>query len=194
LAGEAVQNLRSALDHAVYAIAKRPTTRTQFPIFIDPCEFQVRGKPMVKGVPEPICAAIERAQPYNRLPERPEFDRLWQLRFLSNLDKHRTLAVVATAIDLELVGLRDGVHLNWNQFATERTLGHGETHISSFTATSEAEIEEVDVSPDFSFEVRVQGQPVSHLVAIAMRVFEVVTEIESGGEPISPFAAYPISL
>jgi hypothetical protein len=43
LAGEAIQNVRSALDHLVWAAVKEPTTRTQFPIFTDADKFRVRG-------------------------------------------------------------------------------------------------------------------------------------------------------
>jgi hypothetical protein len=43
LAGEAIQNIRAALDHVVWASVKRPSTKTAFPIFTDPCEFQVIG-------------------------------------------------------------------------------------------------------------------------------------------------------
>ena len=44
--GDFLHDLRSALDHLVYALAtlrrKRPRG-TQFPIFLDYCEFQVKG-------------------------------------------------------------------------------------------------------------------------------------------------------
>lgn len=193
LAGEAAQNLRSALDHAVFAATSQPSDEIQFPISRSAAGFTSRrSKNMVKGITESVRAAIERAQPYNRLPQNPDLDRLWQLRFLSNLDKHKALAVVVSAVDREIVGIREGVDLTWSEYATGKPLGHGETHISTFTATSETEINEVDVSPDFAYEVAIQGQPISHLVAVAQRVFEVVTEIESDGTPISPFAQYPI--
>jgi len=50
MAGEAIQSLRAALDHAVYTAAKGKG-RTQFPIFTDPCEFQAKGRPMIGRVP-----------------------------------------------------------------------------------------------------------------------------------------------
>src|SRR4051794_1704160 len=56
LAGEAIQNIRSALDHLVYA-ASGGRSRSQFPIFTDPCEFQVLGGRMLQGVPESIRTA-----------------------------------------------------------------------------------------------------------------------------------------
>jgi hypothetical protein len=70
LAGEAIQNLRSALDHLVYA-ASGGRSRAQFPIFTDACEFQVLGSGMLQRVPEPVRAVIEKAQPYRTFPPDP---------------------------------------------------------------------------------------------------------------------------
>ena len=192
LAGEAVQNLRSALDHAVWSVAsKRDRDRTQFPIFTDPCEFQVLGARMLKGVPKPIRALIEEAQPYRRLPQRPALHALEWLRTLSNIDKHRALHTVAAFVSNEFIGIGSDIDIKWHKLGTYRDLGHGETEVSSFTATSEREFEDVEVQPAFSYQVRIEARPLDHLVSVAQRVFECVTEVETG-EPISPGAAYPI--
>jgi hypothetical protein len=113
------------------------------------------------------------------------------LRDLSNLDKHRTLAVIACAVGREHVGTSNDIDINWTKIATERPLGHGEAHISSFTATSETEIKEMDVDPGFTYEVRIEGRPLDVLVIMAKRVFQVVAECETG-ERLSPFAVYPV--
>ena len=55
--GDAIQNIRSSLDHAVYTAAKGKG-RTQFPIFEDPCEFQVIGRKGIAAVPAPIRAIM----------------------------------------------------------------------------------------------------------------------------------------
>lgn len=108
VAGEAIQSLRSALDHAVYAIAKKNRSRCQYPIFIDACEFQVRGRPLIAGVPKPIRALIEEAQPYKTQPAKPALAPLAILNSLSNLDKHRNLTTVATAVPFQYIGLGEG--------------------------------------------------------------------------------------
>src|SRR5205809_138288 len=44
--GDAIQNIRAALDHLVYELATpkaRKSIRLQFPIFVDECEFKVRS-------------------------------------------------------------------------------------------------------------------------------------------------------
>lgn len=192
MAGEAIQSLRAALDHAVFAAAKGKG-RTQFPIFTDRCEFQVKGRPLIRRVPAPIRARIEAAQPYEHLPERPALDNLAILAHLSNLDKHRTLTTVACAVDLASVGVESHIELTWRKYPFIHEVLSHDAEIKSFVATSNTEIEDVDVQPSFTYEVRMEGRPlVSTLVAIAKRVFEVVKECETG-ETISPFEqGYPI--
>ena len=190
LAGEAIQNLRAALDHMVYAKSGE-RSRTQFPIFSDPCEFQVRGLPMIKGVPESVRATIEKAQPYRNYPPNPGETMLARLRVLSNLDKHRTLTTIASAVVREGVGVGDGVNVTWQQFGTDRPLASGETHVSTFTATSDTELAEADVQPMFGYEVRIEGRPVDVLKGIVHEEFRVLVECETG-QPPSLFVRYPL--
>lgn len=189
LAGEAVQNLRSSLDHAVYAISRH--RRGQFPIFTDACEFQVLGRRMLKGVPEAVRTRIEKAQPYAGAPGAPAQMPLAVLSSLSNLDKHRVLATVVSAVHHEAIGVPEGVEARWEMSATNRPLGSGKTHISTFVAFAEAEGVEVKVYPSFAYQVRIEGRPINYLVGIAQEVFRIVAEVETG-EPLSPFAPYPI--
>jgi hypothetical protein len=192
LAGEAIQNLRSALDHAVYALAKKNRSKSQFPIFTDPCEFQVKGRPLIAGVPSPVRALMERRQPYNRFPQNPARDSLAILNRLSNHDKHRTLTTLATAVRFQYIGLGEGVRVEaLAPFSEGQPLHYG-AHIAHFIARSTTEIREKDVAPRFSYEVRIEGLPLgSTLTAIAQRVFEAVEECETGA-PVPPGAQYPI--
>jgi hypothetical protein len=68
-AGEAIQNLRSALDHMVYA-ASRGRDMTQFPIFTNADKYREKAAAMLTGVPDSVRAVIEKAQPYNSLSAR----------------------------------------------------------------------------------------------------------------------------
>jgi hypothetical protein len=190
IAGEAIQNLRSALDHLVYEASGR-RSRSQFPIFTDPCEFQVLGGPMLKGVSESVRTTIENAQPYRNYPPAPAQAMLEQLRVLSNLDKHRILATVASAVEHEGVGTPEGVTITWHKYGTNRPLGSGETHVSTFTASSETERDEMDVQPMFAYEVRIEGRPLAFLKGIVHDIWPVLIEIETG-KPLSPLAAYPL--
>ena len=106
LAGDAIQNLRAALDHIVYA-ASGGEEQTKFPIFTDPAKFQQKAPGMLKGVPASVVATIEKAQPYRNYPPDPAQTMLVRLQDLSNLDKHRTLATIASAVVREGVGVRE---------------------------------------------------------------------------------------
>jgi hypothetical protein len=187
-----VQSLRSALDHAVYAIAKKNRSRCQYPIFIDACEFQVRGRPLIAGVPKPIRALIEEAQPYKTQPAKPALAPLAILNSLSNLDKHRNLTTVATAVPFQYIGLGEGVRIEaLRPFAEGEPLHYG-AHIAHFIARSDTEIRERDVSPRFAYEVRIEERSlIDTITAIAKRTFEWITECETG-RPMPPFARYPL--
>jgi hypothetical protein len=94
LIGETVQNLRTALDYLVYALAwfdTGPDTagerKTQFPICDSPGEYKRKAKIWLEGVSDDHAAAIEWLQPYK--------GRKWlaSLRDISNLDKHNVVPV-----------------------------------------------------------------------------------------------------
>lgn len=196
LLGEAVQNLRAALDHTIWrawsdAGNTGDGSHTQFPIATDSFSFEVQAARMLEGVPDSIRTLVEAAQPYRVSPQAPTREALELLRTLSNTDKHRTLNTVATAIAHSMWHLPAGTRLSEHEFPGQKPLGRGKTHVASFVATSETAVEEMDVKPRFTYEVRIEGMPLDILVAITRRVFETVTAVETGQEP-SPFAAYLI--
>jgi hypothetical protein len=193
LAGEAIQNLRSSLDHIVYA-ASGERDWTQFPIFTSTDKYREKAPGMLPGVPDSVKLTIEKAQPYNSYAPDPGQAMLEQLRLLSNLDKHRTLATVASAVEHEGVGHSDGVTIEWQKHATNRPLSGGEQHVSTFTATAddEAEIGAVTVEPMVSYEVRIEGRPINYLRGIVHDIYPILYECETG-QPLSPFAPYPLS-
>jgi integrase len=189
-AGEAIQNLRAALDHMVYA-ASGERDRTQFPIYTDADRFHENAPRMLQGVPESVVTTIEKAQPYQNHPSAPERAMLEQLRMLSNRDKHRTLATIASAVVREGVGMSRGVSVTWQQYGTNRPLAGGETHVSTFTASSEGKLAVGDVELFLDYEVRLEGEPFSNLKGIVHDVYRVLVECETG-EPLSPLAPYPL--
>ncbi len=190
LAGEAIQNLRSALDHLVYELSGN-NRRTQFPIFTDRCEFQVLGSRRLKGVSEAKRALIEKVQPYRFMPEDAAQHPLAQLSSLSNLDKHRVLATVASAVTHEGVGIPHGVTLTWEEYATHKRLGAGKAHISTFVIRTEGEAEDVDVEPLFSYDVRIEGRPIGNLRWIGNSVYRAFAEVDTG-QPLPPLAPHPL--
>jgi hypothetical protein len=92
LVGETVQNLRTALDYLVYALAwldsGAPQDKTQFPMESTREGFNGRRATLLKGLSEEHVTAIERLQPFD--------GGAWldPLRNASNQDKHRALNVI----------------------------------------------------------------------------------------------------
>lgn len=98
--GDAIQNMRNALDYLVYELSPpryRRKGRTGFPIYDDMCLFEVEGRQMIRGITGDELTLIERVQPYKRT-NPPANDPLSILRRLSNKDKHRLLLTVAAAV------------------------------------------------------------------------------------------------
>jgi hypothetical protein len=189
LAGDAIQNLRSALEHVAWTAAvPGHKSRTQFPIFKDAREYARKGRPMIAGLPAPVQTLIEQTQPYNAVPDGPTFDPLWQLSELSNLDKHRTLATVAGAVDTPYFGWAGATedtfeftHVGFNQPL------HEGAHVASVLATAD-----VDVDPNLIYRVAIEGRPlVGTLQGIVRRVFEVVALVETGQDWPAHGRQYP---
>ncbi len=105
--GDCLQNMRTALDHLVWAMAiahsgQEPPFKTSFPIYTNRDAFHDRkssGKPTpgsglkrIEVLPEAAQALIESFQPYHC---RDEYDsHLWVLNEFSRIDRHRTLSIV----------------------------------------------------------------------------------------------------
>jgi hypothetical protein len=102
VAGDAIQNMRSALDHVAYRLVmaggKRPSGRCCFPIFISQGVYlaavshQKRAPIDLRGVSDAAMAEIERSQPYHR-GDTAANHPLWLLYQLSNIDKRRRLHI-----------------------------------------------------------------------------------------------------
>ncbi|HLG07790.1 MAG TPA: hypothetical protein VI409_03860 [Gaiellaceae bacterium] len=177
--GDTIYNLRCALDHVVYA--KWRSRKAMFPIYVDKCEFQVRGTPRIAGLSPTLRADIESVQPYRTIPEQPDLDPLAVLHELSNLDKHRELSTVSNFLDVPWVA--SSVPPT-TQFSFEYT-GEGkpmneETHVLTFVLIG-PEANSVHVHPDFSFEVRVEGRGLRDVLEqITRRVGLIVQQMDAG--------------
>lgn len=103
--GDIVQNLRSALDHLVFALADKDTPgrgedrATQFVIVGTSAEFKnVRWH--LKHLSTHHQGMIEQEQPYIKHPADVAIHPLSWLERLSNIDKHHVIHVVRFAADL----------------------------------------------------------------------------------------------
>lgn len=134
MVGDAVHNLRSALDHVAYQLAldgyqaDRPgeaipaghQRRIMFPIVAvsnDPRlsveEFYAQVvKAQLRYVPDSAAAAIQTLQPYERTPAAPLTDPLWAVNEIDVIDKHRKLHTTAVAFPIKEFSIGGGdVHI-----------------------------------------------------------------------------------
>lgn len=103
IAGDAVYNLRSSLDHIAWQLAlltkDRPYGRTEFPIVGEDTPENIRGfKRVTRDIPSNAIDEIKALQPYLRGPAYKD-DLLWKLDKLCNIDKHRVIPAQGTALD-----------------------------------------------------------------------------------------------
>ena len=126
--GDVIQNLRSALDHVIFAISFsrapsefRDDRTTEFPICDDPNTFhrpRRRNRPPlyeIRGIPPDAQAVVEGLQPYHRGKGYLSDDPLWILREMSNIDKHRNIHVTAWSahtISLDITDIAPRVRIH----------------------------------------------------------------------------------
>jgi hypothetical protein len=163
LVGEAVHNIRSALDYMVWdlVVAQTGSIRTGnkagFPVFLSEAGYKDRGKPMLKGTSGKPRAVIDKEQPCYTGEGADSL--LWQLQELNNWDKHRCLQLGGASLrqltgrfefpEIQVAGAmtgqtfrRPGPFNDGDEFL--RTTFHGCWNESSW---------DVDVDGDFPFDV-----------------------------------------
>ncbi|MGC1184399.1 MAG: hypothetical protein WBA31_04500 [Candidatus Dormiibacterota bacterium] len=110
LTGDAIQNLRSALDHLVHHLVQVGTGRpgpfyhSEFPIFDSATGYKAGKGRKVQGASPEAVTAIDALNPY-----KGGNDTLWQLHKLNLVDKHRFLITVGSnfrSVDLGGFGFR----------------------------------------------------------------------------------------
>jgi hypothetical protein len=97
IAGDAIHNLRSALDHLawhlVLANGNTPSRQTCFPIFDSAAKYQAMDARKVRGMSQGAIDAIDAAKPYQGGNEA-----LHTLHLLDIADKHHSLLVTLVAV------------------------------------------------------------------------------------------------
>lgn len=176
MAGEVVHQLRSSLDHMVYALVIRnggtPTNQTQFPIcstlekFKEAC---ARGR--IRGVSGSAERIITAEQPYNS--PTPDDTLLAALDECDILDKHRLLVVVAAVAHLgqevRIKGGRDIAITGMSPPKNVKVAREGTEVFSFDLATPAPDFEaDADLVLQIAFEKigRVPLQPVTKMLSL----------------------------
>jgi hypothetical protein len=104
MVGDALFNMRSAFDHLAWQLVLldggTPCEYTKFPIYDSRTNQKgnprnVTIQPQIQS-PE-ILAALDSVQPYQQV--KPQEDNLWGVNHLNNVDKHRLLLTMVTALN-----------------------------------------------------------------------------------------------
>jgi hypothetical protein len=155
--GDAVQNIRHALEYLVYELSspsRRNRGMTGFPIFNDKCRFDVLGTPLIKGITGNERTLIERVQPYNTLHPPPCNDPLAILHKLTNQDKHRLhLPVVAAIGEFDSWIASTNATFQIDEFNVGRT--KHDAVILAFTASPKDPTQEMYVDPRAALQIQV---------------------------------------
>lgn len=178
IVGDAVNNLRAALDHACHAAAvasglTKPL-HTYFPFGKTQAEFENTMRGNCKDVPLDVHALIRRYGPY-----RGGNDVLWSLNFISVRDKHTWLIKVGTRIANSFSGTGGGRVI----FPVDPSWDHekNEVEFAEFTSGIAADYK-FELAPFVAFsEIEfVEGEPVSAVLAYFIQIVEdIVSAIES---------------
>lgn len=105
MAGDAIHNLRAALDHLAWQLVlannETPTVRTCFPITDTATTHQSGAKRPVDGMADAAIDAINAAEPY-----KGGNDALWLLHRLDIADKHHALLTTVVRMGGEVLKSR----------------------------------------------------------------------------------------
>ena len=167
---DAVQNLRSAFDHFVWACALRfrddPPRQIDFRVCKDGGDWgnyvgSAKGKQTRKAVGDDAWAVIEEMQPHTRGIEDPNQDPLWGMNELARIDRHQTLHLAVVEHHGTFVGFgprpQRGNVLLWNmgedmpRFATPML--ENDPQMNRWTVSDAGWVGEVDTYSQLSFEV-----------------------------------------
>ena len=98
MAGDAIQNLMSALDHLAYQLVCSDTADNPpnpnwiyFPIADDSTKYEAKKRGKIEGAAPETFEAIDSLKPY-----KGGNDLLWALYRLNNIEKHRLLITVGS--------------------------------------------------------------------------------------------------
>lgn len=175
IVGDAIQNIRAALDYLVYALASpqvRGERRTQFPIYLEQRDFDEHSPSMLKGLMPDERDLIERVQPF-MASGVPREDPLAILNRLSNRDKHHLLVtMVASVSETDSWVSSNNAEVRFTHLA--RGAVHDGTRIVSFTARPRDPTERMDVYPQSGLQIQVDDTGIASFAIGAVELLEMI--------------------
>lgn len=189
IATDALENLRAALDHAVYAIAlANPRTprdtlhRIYFPFCTKATDLSSSITKNCPGFPKEITALFDDFEPY-----KGGSDYIWALNELVRISKHKSLTAIMVNVSLVRCGGTMGFidftrHPAWDKANNEIVLGtalHRDEYKPAYQVTLRFQI---------GFEDIVPGEPIAYaLIIMASRVDSMIRRLEDESKRIGLF-------
>lgn len=195
--GDAVHNLRSALDHVVWAIADEAERydRAQYPIYSHEGAYNTNAPRLLAGVSARRSELIRGTQPFRwpRLETR-EWHPLNVLQRLDNDDKHRTLHTLATFSRYRWVGLANAQTTDTLLLPEHTALVDG-AEVWRFEATPEDPMTPMVVEPKLEFEIGITGTfnaMLPTLASLALHIqTDVMPQLEHPDDPM--YSGFPLA-
>ncbi len=195
IAGDAIHNARSALDHLAVALAEygarvagvtmtpRVEAGIQFPICFSHDQFveQIR-RGRLEHVERSARAIIEACQPY-RISNNPERAVLMQLSRLDNADKHRTLLAAGHAVSVR-PGDIPGAEVKPPADPPTPGDSYGEPGTEICRIVLDAPKREVDVPCELGFGVVLLGG-IAPFAEMHMAIGDIIAPVETFAETIA---------
>jgi hypothetical protein len=189
--GDALHNLRSALDHLIYRIAALESRqdpppkagKLAFPICVTKEGFDHRRQ-WLGDISNPMRASLEEFQPFRTHPANPRESALWILDELDIVDKHQDFPLVLIQIGDRLVLKPSGPGISIHGLAAPRPL---EANAEFLVYSSEDPAVSLEFDPTFEIAfARSDVLPEGHAVGAALETLarNVETVVGSvGREP-----------
>jgi hypothetical protein len=170
LLGDAVHNMRSALDHLVYAISIHelktdpPPNEGRCAFLINDTRDDFRSKHWrIRELSQGVREAIESVQPYNRKQHATMPPLLAVLRDFDDADKHRLIKIVLQQpTDINVSATGPGLHPEDLHFETAHANVVDGFEIASVTSRSPMPHLKVDCSVTISVAVEHAPGPAGH--------------------------------
>jgi hypothetical protein len=209
--GDALHNLRSALDHLAWQLALRdnnPPMWTKFPVFTSEQAFHrlnADGNPAIgsglrciSGFADELArSAVEFFQPFSRAPD-PRDSPLWILHWLNNADKHQVVKPVLMSIEGAQFGFKTtgaldqppAIHFNHSP------LEDGKNNIARLVAEKRIiALDEFDYTVEVKVDLPSGNQAelfalMNHLLGYVVWIVDEFDHSFFGGEPPQPLEVY----
>jgi hypothetical protein len=194
--GDAVHNLRSVLDHTLWAVAN-PTQRferAQYPIYDDEAKYRRAAVDLLAGVSDRRCDLIRGTQPFRWAEPNRAWHSLRLLQWLDNEDKHRALHALAAFAQHRWMGVDNADPQTTLLLHEHAALSDG-TEVWRFESVPEDASRPVVVSPVIEFEIGIKGTygavvPTLNQLARAVE-WDVMRPLEDPDHPM--FAGLPLT-